>query len=70
MSDKNWVDKDHYRVTSEDGSKSWLYEASKDMFLGIDHCIEVADHHSDGTTDAYEYKPTLFGNDKGAKKND
>ena len=50
MAEKHWVDNDHYRVVSEDGKTSYLYEAH---LLG-DICTEVAEHHKDGSTDAYE----------------
>lgn len=71
MSDKHWTDKNHYRVVSDDGSKSWLYEADGGLF-GPDTCKEVADHHDDGTTTAYEHEPgiisSLFYDGKGAEK--
>ena len=50
--EKRWVDSNHYRVVSDDGSKSWLYEVSG--LFGSSHCVEVAHHHDDGTTTAYE----------------
>ncbi|HBD92851.1 MAG TPA: hypothetical protein DC057_01615 [Spirochaetia bacterium] len=53
MSDKHWVDDDHYRTVSSDGSTSYLFKADGG-FLSTDTCVEVTDHHSDGTTDAYE----------------
>ena len=58
MSNKSWVDKNHYRVTSNDGRKSYLYETDNSLF-GPDKCVEVAEHHQDGTTDAYEYDPSF-----------
>lgn len=57
---KEWVDNDHYRVVSDDGTKSWLYEADGGL-LGPDTCVEVTDHHSDGTTDAFEPLSPLGG---------
>jgi hypothetical protein len=70
-SEKKWVDEDHYRVTSDDGKTSWLYEADGSL-LGTDTCIEVADHHSDGTTTAYEHEhgfmKSLFDGGRGKKK--
>ena len=57
---KDWVDEDHYRVTSDDGKSSVLYEADGGLF-GPDTVVEVADHHSDGTTDAYEPLSPLVG---------
>jgi hypothetical protein len=51
MSKESWVDKNHVRVTSDDGRTSYLYKV--DMF-GRRTCVEVTEHNSDGTTDAYE----------------
>jgi hypothetical protein len=70
MSKKVKVDDDHYRIVTDDGRKSWLYE--KDG--SFDRCIEVAEHHPSGTTDAWEYDNGtifnfLFNNSKGEKKN-
>lgn len=65
--DKNWVDKNHYRTTSDDGKTSHLYK-----FNGVfssDTCVEIAEHHSDGTTDAYEVGGFWDSGMKGAKKN-
>jgi len=71
MSKKTWVDSDHYRVTSDDGRSSRLYNSPG--WFRPDTCVEVADHHSDGTTTAYE--PASFvqsllngGDDRGSKK--
>jgi len=55
------VDNEHHRVTSEDGKESYLYKT--DGFS--DYCVEYAEHHSDGTTTAYE-NPGAFS--KGKKK--
>ena len=70
-SEKKWVDRDHYRVTSEDQKTSWLYKANGGL-LGPDNCIEVADHHANGTTTAYEYDggflKSLFDGGRGKKK--
>lgn len=60
MADKHWVDSEHYRTVSEDGTKSWLFKADGGLF-GQDSCIERADHHSDGTTSAYEPDNSVFG---------
>ena len=61
MSDeKHWVDDNHYRVTSDDGSKSWLYKADGGL-VGPDTVVEVTDHHEDGTTDAYKPLSPLGG---------
>ena len=54
---KQWVDKSHYRVTSADGRKSWLYET--DGWTST--CIEVADHYPDETTVAYEADSSVIG---------
>lgn len=55
--EKEIVDSNHYRVTTDDGRKSYLYETDG----WSDHCIEVADHHEDGTTDAYEVDSSISG---------
>lgn len=73
MSEKKWVDDNHYRTVSEDGTKSWLFEVSDSLFTP-DPCIEVAHHNSDGTTDAWDYDSSflssLFKDSRGEKKND
>jgi hypothetical protein len=56
---KEWVDREHYRVTSDDGSRSYLYKAGG--FFGPDVCVEIAEHHSNGTTDAYEVDSSVTG---------
>lgn len=67
--EKSWVDRNHYRTVSEDGETSYLYEVS-----GIfceSHCVEIAKHHSDGTTDAYEpggFLSQLFSDGTGTHK--
>ncbi len=58
MSGREWVDSSHYRDTSDDGSSSYLYEVDDS---GLSHCTEVADHHQDGTTDAYEVDSSGLG---------
>lgn len=60
MSKKHWVDKEHYRTVSNDGKQSWLHKADGGLF-GPDTCVEVADHHEDGTTSAYEYDSSITG---------
>ena len=60
MSDKHWVDSDHYRTVSEDGKTSYLYKADGGLFFP-DTCVEIAQHHSDGTTDAYEPDTSITG---------
>jgi hypothetical protein len=51
-SEKHWVDDNHYRSVSDDGKTSYLYEVSG--ILGTSTCVEISEHHSDGTTDASE----------------
>ncbi len=70
MSKKVNVDDDHFRIVTDDGRMSWLYEKDGNF----DRCIEVAEHNQDGTTDAWEYDNGtivnfLFNNSKGEKKN-
>jgi hypothetical protein len=69
---KEWVDREHYRVTTEGGRRSYLYKANLGLFSS-DTCVEVADHHSNGTTDAYEPDTSiiggLFNGCRGKKKN-
>lgn len=60
VSEKHWVDSNHYRTVSEDGSRSYLYEANGGLF-GVDSCVEISEHHSDGTTQAYEPDMSLGG---------
>jgi len=54
----SWVDKDHYRSSSDGGRTSYLYEADKSFLgsigLGMDKCVEKAYHHEDGTTTSYK----------------
>lgn len=68
---KSWDENGYMRETNEEGTVSYLYEPTKGFFetLTKSHgrCIEVADHHKDGTTTAYEYKPGLFNN-RGKRK--
>ena len=68
MSDKkHWVDDDHYRTVSDDGKTSYLYEV-KGVF-GISTCTEIAEHHDDGSTDAYEVGGVLDSIFSGGKGN-
>jgi hypothetical protein len=64
MSTKSRDENGYLRVTNADGTRSYLYEPPKGflegIFIGHGSCIEVADHHKDGTTTAYEYDPGLF----------
>jgi len=57
MPKEEWVDKNHVRVTSDDGRKSYLYETDG----WSRHCTEIAEHHKDGTTDAYEPDTSPIG---------
>lgn len=69
MSEKHWVDNNHYRTVSDDGKTSYLYEVSG--ILCESHCVEIADHHSDGSTTAYEVGgllDSIFSGGRGAKK--
>lgn len=68
-SEKHWVDNNHYRTVSDDGKTSYLYEVSG--ILDTSHCVEITEHHADGTTDAYEVGGVLdsiFNGGKGAHK--
>ncbi len=67
MSEKVWVDDNHYRIVADDGKTSHLYEADGGLF-GPDTCVERADHHPDGTTTAYEPADPLFTDGRGSKK--
>ncbi len=67
--EKHWVDDNHYRVVSDDGKTSYLYEVSG--ILCSSTCVEIAEHHDDGTTDAYEVggvMDSIFNGGKGRKK--
>ena len=68
--EKHWVDSKHYRVVSDDGSKSHLYESrAADIVPTRDKCIEISDHRKDGTTQAYEANGSLlWGDGRGKKK--
>jgi hypothetical protein len=68
MPKETWPDRNHVRVTSDDGRRSYLYETD-----GCSrHCVEIADHHPDGTTRAYEVDMSLvsglFHDCKGKEK--
>lgn len=60
MGQKNWVDDTHYRTSNDGGKTSWLYETSGSVFFP-DKAVEVAEHHSDGTTDSYNVDSSFFG---------
>ena len=46
------------RYTRADGRRSWDYEYdSSKLIINQGKCISVNDHHKDGTTTSYEYKP-------------
>jgi len=57
MGKKEFVDENHYRETSDDGRRSYLYETNG----FVSNLEEVADHHKDGTTDAYEADNSILG---------
>ena len=57
MSKKEWVDDNHYRETSDDGRRSYLWESNG----WSSNLEEVAEHHKDGTTDAYEADNSIIG---------
>ncbi len=59
-SERHYVDDNHYRTVSDDGKTSWLYEHDGGLW-GSSHCIEVSEHHSDGTTKAYDYDGSFLG---------
>jgi hypothetical protein len=68
-SEKHWVDDNHYRLVSDDGKTSYLYEVSG--ILATSTCVEITEHHSDGTTDAYEtggLLDSIFNGGKGKHK--
>ena len=71
MSEKHWVDDDHYRMVDSDGKTSWLYKADGGVF-SQDSVVERADHHEDGSTTAYEIDNSflggLFGGFRGKEK--
>jgi hypothetical protein len=50
--DKHRIEDNHDRAVSDDGKRSYLYEVSG--ILRTSHCVEIAEHHSNGTSDAYE----------------
>ena len=68
MTKEKWVDRNHFRRTTDDGKKSYLYKSDG----WSDECVEVADHHRDGTTTAYEHDSSIIGqlfhSGKGKKK--
>lgn len=54
---RSWPDNSHYRDTNKEGSKSYLYETNGWQ----SHLVEVAEHHPDGTTKAYEADNSILG---------
>jgi len=68
MTKEKWVDKNHVRVTTDDGRRSYLYKS--DGWTRT--CEEVADHTKDGKTIAYEadnsFSGTMFFGGKGKRK--
>ncbi len=57
----------HIRVTTPDGTQSRLYEVSYGLWDNKGPCVEVTDHHADGTSSSYEYDAGIF-DDRGAPK--
>ena len=55
----------HVRVISDDGRTSYLHKANEGLDALLHGakgaCVEVAEHHKDGTTDAYEHDGSLIG---------
>ena len=49
MASEAWMDSNHVRVTSDDGSVSWLYEVDAH---GARICTEIMERRPDGTTDS------------------
>ena len=74
MSKKTYVRDDSGKVTairytSGDGRRSRLHEAKSDFFgYHSGKCIEIADHHPNGTTRAYDGGEDFFGYYKGKEK--
>ena len=59
------------RVVSSDGSRSYFFERSSSGF-GRGKLSEISYHRGDGTTDSYEYDPSITGElfgGRGKKKN-
>jgi hypothetical protein len=54
MAKQYWEDDTHYRTVSEDGKTSWRFESHAAELFGTDICVEVTEHHGDGTSTAYE----------------
>ncbi|HEX4309673.1 MAG TPA: hypothetical protein VHZ25_06565 [Acidobacteriaceae bacterium] len=50
MANEAWMDSTHVRVTSEDGTTSYLYEVDSH---GERTCTEIAERKPDGSTNAY-----------------
>lgn len=70
MSKTTYEEGNRFRETSDDGRTS--YAGTLKGFWGTKVYDEVADHHPDGTTIAYEYDPSfrasLFDGGRGKKK--
>ena len=59
MSKITRVDDSHYRITDDNKRTSRLYENSGNIFIP-DDCVEVTDHHSNGTSTSYEADNSLW----------
>jgi len=74
MGKESRVDSDHVRVTRDDDRQSILYRIDS---FGNRIAEEIADHHKDGTTDAYKVdwsisgaiRGLITGDFRGEKKN-
>ena len=50
MAKEAWMDNTHLRVTSEDGTVSYLYDVDT---KGARTCTEIVERQSDGTTSSH-----------------
>ena len=69
MSDeKHWVDKEHFVKVSDDGKTSYKYKTDG----WDDTCVEITEHHGDGTSKSFEVDNSIlgmfFGDGKGKPK--
>ena len=55
--DKHWVDKEHFVKVSDDGKTSYKYKTDG----WDDTCVEITEHHENGTSDAYEVDNSVGG---------
>lgn len=52
MSTRHWIDDTHYRVSSDDGKTSYVYQV-RGLF-GRSVLVGILEHNPDGSTTAYE----------------